>query len=226
MIKDKVIAITGASSGIGEATALLLASQGAKVILGARRTERLARVAEKTGGLYMPLDVRKKENLADFVQLALDNYGRLDVLINNAGIGPISPLDELRVTDWDDMIDINFKGVLYGIAAALPVFRKQNSGHFVNTISTAGLQIVPTMAVCHQKCGTHGSRCPPAGSRPYYQGNQCVPGIYQDELFGFYDQPGNQGTDESACRTDCHFSGCYCPCYCICHRPACRGGCE
>jgi NADP-dependent 3-hydroxy acid dehydrogenase YdfG len=147
MIKDKVIAITGASSGIGEATALLLASQGAKVILGARRTERLARVAEKTGGLYMPLDVRKKENLADFVQLALDNYGRLDVLINNAGIGPISPLDELRVTDWDDMIDINFKGVLYGIAAALPVFRKQNSGHFVNTISTAGLQIVPTMAV-------------------------------------------------------------------------------
>ncbi|RFM33088.1 SDR family oxidoreductase [Chitinophaga silvisoli] len=147
MIKDKVIAITGASSGIGEATALLLASQGAKVILGARRTDRLAQVAEKTGGLYMPLDVRNRENVADFVQLALDNYGRLDVLINNAGIGPISPLDELRVADWEDMIDINFKGVLYGIAAALPVFRKQNSGHFVNTISTAGIQIVPTMAV-------------------------------------------------------------------------------
>jgi len=147
MIKDKVIAITGASSGIGEATALLLAAQGAKVILGARRIERLALVAEKTGGLYMALDVRKKEDLADFVQLALDNYGRLDVIINNAGIGPISPLDELRVADWEDMIDVNFKGVLYGIAAALPVFRKQNSGHFINTLSTAGLQIVPTMAV-------------------------------------------------------------------------------
>ncbi|WP_343675339.1 SDR family oxidoreductase, partial [Chitinophaga sp.] len=147
MIKDKVIAITGASSGIGEATALLLAAQGAKVVLGARRTDRLAAVAEKTGGIYMPLDVRKRENLADFVQLALDHYGQLDVLINNAGIGPISPLDELRVEDWEDMIDVNFKGVLYGIAAALPVFRKQNSGHFVNTLSTAGLQIVPMMAV-------------------------------------------------------------------------------
>lgn len=147
MIKDKVIAITGASSGIGEATALLLAAQGAKVVLGARRIDRLADVAAKTGGIYMSLDVRKRGDLADFVQFALDHYGKLDVLINNAGIGPISPLDELRVEDWDDMIDVNFRGVLYGIAAALPVFRKQNSGHFINTISTAGLQIVPTMAV-------------------------------------------------------------------------------
>jgi len=147
MIKDKVIAITGASSGIGEATALLLAAQGAKVILGARRTDRLANVANRTGGIYMPLDVRKRDNLADFVQLALDRYGRLDVLVNNAGIGPISPLDELRVEDWDDMIDVNFRGVLYGIAAALPVFRRQNAGHFINTLSTAGLNNVPTMAV-------------------------------------------------------------------------------
>lgn len=147
MIKDKVIAITGASSGIGEATALLLAAQGAKVILGARRTDRLANVANRTGGIYMPLDVRKRDNLADFVQLALDRYGRLDVLVNNAGIGPISPLDELRVEDWDDMIDVNFRGVLYGIAAALPVFRRQNTGHFINTLSTAGLNNVPTMAV-------------------------------------------------------------------------------
>lgn len=147
MIKDKIIAITGASSGIGEATALLLAARGAKVILGARRTDRLAGVANRTGGIYMPLDVKKRDNLADFVQLALDQYGKLDVLINNAGIGPISPLDELRVEDWDDMIDVNFRGVLYGIAAALPVFRQQNSGHFINTLSTAGLQNVPAMAV-------------------------------------------------------------------------------
>ncbi|WP_343691898.1 SDR family oxidoreductase [Chitinophaga sp.] len=147
MIKDKIIAITGASSGIGEATALLLADQGAKVVLGARRTDRLAEVANRTGGIYMSLDVKKRDNLADFVQFAIDHYGRLDVLINNAGIGPISPLDELRVEDWDAMIDVNFRGVLYGIAAALPVFRKQNSGHFINTLSTAGLQNVPSMAV-------------------------------------------------------------------------------
>lgn len=152
MITNKVIAITGASSGIGEATALLLAAQGARVVLGARRTEKLAALAtriQQEGGtaIYMPLDVKNRQDLAQFVQFALDHFGQLDVLVNNAGIGPISPLDELRVEDWEDMIDVNFRGMLYGIAAALPVFRRQQSGHFVNTLSTAGLQIVPTMAV-------------------------------------------------------------------------------
>lgn len=152
MITNKVIAITGASSGIGEATALLLAARGAKVVLGARREDKLAALVariQQDGGTatYMPLDVKNRENLAHFVQFAIDQYGQLDVLVNNAGIGPISLLDELRVEDWDEMIDVNFRGVLYGIAAALPIFRRQGFGHFVNTISTAGIQIVPTMAV-------------------------------------------------------------------------------
>nr|WSW47797.1 SDR family oxidoreductase [Streptomyces sp. NBC_01001] len=151
-IEGKVIAITGASSGIGEATALLLAERGAKVVLGARRPERLralvARI-EKAGGqaVHARTDVKRREDLTSLVELARDCYGKLDVLVSNAGIGLISPLDDLRVEDWEEMIDVNLKGVLYGIAAALPVFREQGFGHFVNTVSTAGLRIVPLQAV-------------------------------------------------------------------------------
>ncbi|MFI5664886.1 SDR family oxidoreductase [Streptomyces sp. NPDC051684] len=151
-IEGKVVAITGAGSGIGEATALLLAERGAKVVLGARRTERLADLAgriEKSGGqvTWLRTDVTVRQDQASLVELARDRFGRLDVLVSNAGIGPISPLDDLRVEDWENMIDVNFKGVLYGIAAALPVFREQGAGHFVNVVSTAGLRIVPTQAV-------------------------------------------------------------------------------
>jgi NADP-dependent 3-hydroxy acid dehydrogenase YdfG len=151
-IAGKVVAITGASSGIGRATALLLAAKGAKVVLGARRTDKLQELAEQivaVGGeaAYAPTDVKQRADLASLVQLACERFGKLDVLVNNAGIGPISPLDELRVDDWDDMIDVNVKGLLYGIAAALPVFRQQEFGHFVNIASTAGLRITPTMAV-------------------------------------------------------------------------------
>jgi NADP-dependent 3-hydroxy acid dehydrogenase YdfG len=151
-IKDKIIAITGASSGIGEATALILAEHGARIVLGARRTDRLedlARRIRERGGeaIHLAVDVKKRADLEALVALACDTYGRLDVLINNAGIGPISPMDELRVEDWEEMIDVNIKGPLYGIAAALPVFRRQSFGHFVNTLSTAGITIKPTMAV-------------------------------------------------------------------------------
>ncbi|WP_029870612.1 SDR family oxidoreductase [Rhizobium leguminosarum] len=151
-IKDKVIAITGASSGIGEATALILAERGARIVLGARRADRLKalaqRITDKSGeAVCLAMDVEKREDLTALVALACNTYGRIDVLINNAGIGPISPLDELRVEDWEEMIDVNIKGPLYGIAAALPVFRRQGFGHFVNTLSTAGLIIKPTMAV-------------------------------------------------------------------------------
>src|SRR5580704_5633922 len=151
-IKDKVVVITGASSGIGRATALLLAERGAKVVLGARGLDRLealaARIADAGGEVVCArTDVRQRDDLTKLVKLACDRYGKLDVLVNNAGIGPISPLDELRVEDWEHMIDINLKGVLYGIAAALPVFREQGFGHFVNVISTAGLKIVPQQAV-------------------------------------------------------------------------------
>lgn len=151
-LENKVIAITGASSGIGEATALLLAEQGAKVVLGARNLDKLKKIADriiKKGGqaTYISIDVKQRHDLVKLVKTACDQYGKLDVLINNAGIAPISPLDELRVEDWDNMIDVNIKGVLYGIAAALPIFRKQGFGHFVNTASTAGLITTPTMAV-------------------------------------------------------------------------------
>jgi len=152
VIEGKVVVITGASSGIGEATAILLAERGAKVVLGARGSDRLKALADRIAAsrgevAYIQTDVKRREDLSKLVGLAIERYGKLDVLINNAGVAPISLLDELRVEDWEEMIDINLKGVLYGIAAALPIFRRQGFGHFVNVISTAGIQINPTMAV-------------------------------------------------------------------------------
>jgi NADP-dependent 3-hydroxy acid dehydrogenase YdfG len=151
-IKGKVVAVTGASSGIGEATALLLAGRGAKLVLGARRSDLLQALVDRIAGaggeaIHARTDVTRREDLMILVKVACAKFGKLDVLINNAGIGPISPLDDLRVEDWEQMIDVNFKGVLYGIAAALPVFRRQGFGHFVNIISTAGLKVVPLQAV-------------------------------------------------------------------------------
>ncbi|MCX2951812.1 SDR family oxidoreductase [Lentzea sp. NEAU-D7] len=151
-IADKVVAITGASSGIGEATALLLAERGARLVLGARRSERLADLVdriEKAGGtaVHTRTDVTRREDLHSLVALARERFGRLDVLVGNAGAGPISPLDDLRVDEWDEMVDVNIKGVLHGIAAALPVFREQQAGHFVTTSSTAAFRVVPSMAV-------------------------------------------------------------------------------
>ena len=151
-IEGKVVAITGASSGIGEATALLLARRGAKVVLGARGSERLealtVRIADAGGeAAYARTDVRQRNDLSNLVELACKRYGKLNVLVNNAGVMPVSPLDDLRVEDWDKMVDVNIKGVLYGIAAALPIFREQGSGHFVNLASTAAYLVVPTMSV-------------------------------------------------------------------------------
>ena len=151
-IEGKVVAITGASSGIGEATALLLAERGAKLVLGARRSDRLAALVDRIvaadgEACHLSVDVKRRADLTALVKQACERYGKLDVLVSNAGIGPISRLDELRVEDWEAMIDVNLKGFLYGIAAALPVFRQQGSGHFVNVISTAGLKIVPLQSV-------------------------------------------------------------------------------
>ena len=133
--RGKVVAITGASSGIGEATALLLAGRGAKVMLGARRADRLealaARIAAAGGdAAYAATDVTQRADLENLVARASERFGRFDVLVSNAGIGPISRFDDLRVEDWEAMIDVNIKGVLYGIAAALPVFRRQGSRPF------------------------------------------------------------------------------------------------
>ncbi|MFG2713047.1 SDR family oxidoreductase [Streptomyces goshikiensis] len=151
-INGKVVAITGASSGIGEATALLLAARGARLVLGARRSDRLTDLARRiteAGGeaVHLRTDVTRREDLHALVGLARERFGRLDVLVSNAGSGAISPLDDLRVDEWDQMVDVNIKGVLHGIGAALPVFRAQGSGHFVTTASTAAFRVVPAMAV-------------------------------------------------------------------------------
>ncbi|ATQ43763.1 SDR family oxidoreductase [Caulobacter mirabilis] len=151
-LEGKVIAVTGASSGIGEATARLLAARGAHVVLGARRLDRLqALVAEITaaGGSARcrALDVTDRADVEAFVTFALEHNGRLDVMVNNAGLMPLSPLAALKVEEWDRMIDVNIRGVLYGIAAGLPVMKAQGFGQFVNVSSIGGHRVSPTAAV-------------------------------------------------------------------------------
>jgi NADP-dependent 3-hydroxy acid dehydrogenase YdfG len=152
MIENKVVAITGASSGIGEATARYLATRGAKLMLGARSENALRRVCADIvagGGSadYATIDVARREDAATLVARAQQQFGRLDVLISNAGVMPIGPLAELALDDWERMIDVNVKGVLWGIAAALPIFQRQKAGHFITIASTAARKIVPNMAV-------------------------------------------------------------------------------
>jgi NADP-dependent 3-hydroxy acid dehydrogenase YdfG len=151
-LQDKIVAITGASGGIGEATARLLAQRGAAVVLSARRSERIDAIAQdirEQGGRATAcvVDVTKAEDLRRLVSTAIDQYGRIDVLVNNAGIAPISPLADLDTEGWSAMIDVNLRGTLNGIAAALPAFREQGSGHLVSIVSVAGLTVSPTMAV-------------------------------------------------------------------------------
>ncbi|HEX3587990.1 MAG TPA: SDR family oxidoreductase [Pseudonocardiaceae bacterium] len=151
-ISGTVVAITGASSGIGEATARLLAQRGASVVLGARRKDRLDALTtdiRDRGGRAVArvTDVTRRADLDRLVAQAVDEFGRLDVLVGNAGISKIGPVADLDVDGWSAMIDVNLRGVLHGVAAAMPVFRRQGQGHLVTTVSTAGLKIVPTMAV-------------------------------------------------------------------------------
>ncbi|WP_125579299.1 SDR family oxidoreductase [Lacticaseibacillus suibinensis] len=152
MIKDKVVVITGASSGIGAETAKLLASRGAKVVLGARREDKLKTLADDiiaTGGqaVYRVTDVVRPADNENLVQLAKDTFGGVDVMFLNAGLMPNSPLSALKVDEWNRMVDVNLKGVLNGIAAALPIFKAQQSGHFIATSSVAGLKAYPGGAV-------------------------------------------------------------------------------
>jgi hypothetical protein len=146
-ISGKVVLITGASSGLGETTARYLASKGANVVLGARREERLKEIANdintqgKGKAIYAKMDVTIKKDVQGLVDKAVQEFGKLDVMINNAGLMSIAPLSELKVDEWDTMIDVNIKGVLYGIAAALPIFQKQESGHFINLSSVAGVKV-------------------------------------------------------------------------------------
>lgn len=188
MSLDKVVAITGASSGIGEAIARFLAGRGARVFIGARRTDRLEALAASltaSGGrvICRALDVTQQASVADFVQAAVTSYGHLDVIVNNAGIMPLSPLSALKVDEWDRMIDVNVKGVLYGIAAALPVFRAQGRGHVINTSSIGAYHVVPTAAVyCATKAAvnfiTEGFR----QENPDIRSTIISPGVTESDL--------------------------------------------
>ena len=145
-IAGKVVVITGASSGLGEAAARRLAALGAPVVLGARRRERLeALAADLTGGgaraVAVTTDVTDRAQVQRLVDAAVTTYGRVDVMINNAGLMPQSPLGRLKTSEWDRMIDVNIKGVLYGIAAALPYMERQKAGHFINVSSVAGHKV-------------------------------------------------------------------------------------
>jgi len=147
-IEGKVVVITGASSGLGEATARLLSAQGASVALGARRVERIQALADEltaSGGkaLAVATDVTDRDQVKALVDAAVQTYGRIDVLINNAGLMPHSPLERLKIDDWNQMIDVNIKGVLYGIAAALPYMQQQKAGHIINVSSVAGHKVRP-----------------------------------------------------------------------------------
>jgi NADP-dependent 3-hydroxy acid dehydrogenase YdfG len=151
-IKEKVVVITGASSGLGEATARLLSAEGARVALGARREQRLRSLASEVtakGGIAtaMMTDVTKRDQVQKLVDAAVETYGRIDVIINNAGLMPQSLLEQLKVDEWEQMIDVNIKGVLYGIAAALPYMQKQKAGHIINVSSVAGHKVGPGSSV-------------------------------------------------------------------------------
>jgi NADP-dependent 3-hydroxy acid dehydrogenase YdfG len=145
-IADKVVVITGASSGIGESTAKLLAQHGARVVLGARRKDRIDSVVKEisaAGGkaIGFAVDVTKRAEVEALVQGAVDSFGRVDVMVNNAGLMPIAPVAALKVEEWDRMIDVNIKGLLYGVAAVLPIMQKQKQGHIINMASVFGIKV-------------------------------------------------------------------------------------
>jgi NADP-dependent 3-hydroxy acid dehydrogenase YdfG len=161
-IQNKVVIITGASSGLGAATAERLADNGAKLMLAARREDRLKEMVgaiDRSGWTadYLVTDVSDRAQVEALAQKTLSTYGRIDVLINNAGLMPLSPLDALKVDEWEQMIDVNIKGVLYGIAAVLPTMRQQKSGHIINLSSVAGHTVSPSGAIAYAILQRRGS---------------------------------------------------------------------
>ncbi|WP_103030373.1 SDR family oxidoreductase [Salinibacter altiplanensis] len=203
-IEGKVVVITGASSGLGEAAARHLSENGARVILGARRTQRLEAIADEItedGGraLAVPTDVTERRQVQNLVDAAVDECGRIDVMLNNAGVMPLSPLDRLNVQEWDQMIDVNVKGVLYGIAAALPHMKEQKSGHIINVASDAGHDVQPGSAV--YSATKHAVRALSEGLRqettPYGLRTTVIsPGAVESEL------PDTISEDDVAEETD------------------------
>lgn len=196
---QKVALITGASSGIGEATALHLAKQGIKVVLGARRTDRLEKLAsviEADGGsaVVFALDVTSASSMQAFVDFAISQYGRVDVLINNAGVMPLSKLEALKINEWNQMIDVNVRGVLHGIAATLPLMQRQRSGQIINIASIGAYTVSPTAAVyCATKFAVAAIS---EGLRQEVGGDIRVtvvsPGVVESELADSISDPGGR----------------------------------
>jgi NADP-dependent 3-hydroxy acid dehydrogenase YdfG len=194
-ITDRVILVTGASSGIGEATARELGRAGAKLMLGARRADRLEKLVgeiSQSGGTaeYRRLDATDRDNFEAFAAAAVETFGRIDAIVNNAGIMPLSPLAVLKVDEWDRMIDVNVKGVLYGIAAVLPRFLAQGSGHVVNVASIAAYRVIQTTAV--YSATKYAVRAITEGLRqehPNIRTTLISPGVVESELAGTITDP-------------------------------------
>jgi NADP-dependent 3-hydroxy acid dehydrogenase YdfG len=189
MNANKVVIVTGASSGIGEAVARRLAADGCTVVLAARRVERLGAVlrdieAAGANAVALPTDVTRREDVKKLVEETVRRFGRLDVLVNNAGVMPLSLFRAVKVEEWDRMIDVNLRGVLYGIAAALPVFDAQGAGHVVNVTSVADRLVVPTAAV--YSATKHAVRAISEGLRqeagPKIRVTLIAPGATESEL--------------------------------------------
>lgn len=196
-VEDKVVLITGASSGIGEASAKLLAQNGAKVVLGARRTEKLEKIVKdihSSGGIaeFKAVDVTDRADVKAFIEFAKDKFGRVDVIFNNAGVMPLSPMNALKVEEWDNMIDVNIRGVLNGIAAGLPIMEAQGGGQIINTASIGAHVVAPTAAVyCATKYAVWAIS---EGLRQESQNIRVTiisPGVVETEL-------GSDITDESS----------------------------
>lgn len=202
-IEGKVVAITGASSGIGEATARWLAQRGARVVLGARRIDRLQNLAREIGSAggtarYRSVDVTRLDDVQAFVEFAREQFGRVDVIINNAGVMPLSALEAMKIDEWNQMIDVNIRGVLHGIAAGLPLMKAQGGGQFINLSSIGGHAVYPTAAVY---CATKYAVL--AISEGLRQESQDIrvtvisPGVTTSELADSISDPAaRQGMDE------------------------------
>ncbi|MFC3124282.1 SDR family oxidoreductase [Pseudoroseomonas globiformis] len=196
MALNKIVLITGASSGIGAGIARELAAAGATLVLGARRTERLEALAAELGAatgaqvLTRALDVTDRASVADFAAAGREAFGRVDAIVNNAGIMPLSPMASMKVEEWDRMVDVNIKGVLHGIAAVLPEMTERGSGHIVNIASIGALSVVPTAAVyCATKFAVRAISDGLRQERPDIRVTCVHPGVVESELAGTITDP-------------------------------------
>ena len=207
-IAGKVVAITGASSGIGEATALRLAQHGAILALGARRTDRLeaiaTRIRNEGGDVFVQaLDVTRRDDVEAFVNATIARFGRVDVLVNNAGVMPLSRMADLKVDEWDRMVDVNVKGVLYGIGAVLPSMNERGAGQIINVSSVAGRQVFATAAVyCATKFAVHALSEGLRQESPFLRVTTLAPGAVESELTSTISDPAMKREVDEVFRKD------------------------